>query len=194
LRKVILLMHVSLDGFVQGKNDWEMDWITYNEEMEQYSREILSTVDTVLWGRATYLGMEEYWTTVPSNPASTKYEIDHAHWLENTTKIVFSSSLDQVEWKNARIVKVNMAEEISMLKQQTGKDIIIIGSPRFAHALTQLGLIDEYRININPVVIGDGLPLFKDVSERINLNLVGTKIFDCGVVGLVYQTDKQGFK
>jgi dihydrofolate reductase len=191
MRKVILLMHVSLDGFVQGQNDWEMDWITYDEELEKYSKDILSTVDTVLWGRGTYLGMQQYWTSVPSNPSATNHEIDHSHWLENTTKIVFSKSLDQVEWKNSRIVKENIAEEISILKQQTGKDMIIIGSPRFAHTLMQLGLIDEYRINVNPVVIGGGLPLFKDISDRINLKLVGNKTFNSGVVGLVYQSDKQ---
>jgi dihydrofolate reductase len=191
MRKVILYMHVSLDGFVQGPNDWDLSFISYNEELEKDSKDVLSTVDTVLWGRPTYLGMQEYWTTVPANPSSSQHEIDHAHWIENTSKIVFSKTLEKVEWKNSRLVKENIAEEISKLKQQPGKDMIILGSPSLAQTFMQLGLIDEYRLNVNPVVLGSGKPLFKDIKDKINLKLVKSKTLKTGVVSLVYQLENK---
>jgi dihydrofolate reductase len=190
MRKLKLFMHVSLDGFVQGPNDWEIDWIKYDGELEKFAKESLSTVDTVLWGRVTYQGMENYWPTVTSNPSSTQHEIDHANWLDNTLKIVFSKSLEKVEWKNTRLVKENIADEITHLKQQPGKDMIIIGSPRFAHNLMELGLIDEFLITLQPVIIGSGLPLFKDIKDRVNLKLIEQKTLSLGVVCLHYQTEK----
>jgi dihydrofolate reductase len=191
MRKVILFMHVSLDGFVQGADDWDLNWISYDEELEQYAKETLSTVDTVLWGRGTYQGMQQYWPSVPSNPSASQHEIEHAHWIGNTTKLVFSKTLDKVEWSNSRLVKDNIAEEITNLKQQSGKDMIILGSPRLAHTLMSLGLIDEYRINVNPVVLGVGLPLFKNLKDRINLKLVENKTLNSGVVGLIYKLEKK---
>ena len=188
MRKVSLLMHVSLDGFVQGPNEWEMDWISYDEELEKYAKDILNTVDTVMWGRVTYEGMAAYWPTVSANPSSSKYEIDHAQWLDNTLKIIFSKSLTKVEWSNSRLVHDHIADEVAELKRQPGKDMIIIGSPRLAHTFMQLGLIDEYRINVNPVVLGGGVPLFKDIRDRIKLKLLDSKNFRSGVVGLHYQT------
>jgi dihydrofolate reductase len=187
MRKVILFMHASLDGFVAGPNG-EMDWIIYDEELQNYATEVHRTVDTVLYGRMTYQMMAGFWSNLPESLLGSKYHVEHARWLENATKIAFSKSLDQVEWKNSRLVKENIAEEISTLKQQSGKDMIIIGSARFAQSLMRLGLIDEYRINVNPVVLGGGIPLFKDVANRIHLKLEKANTFNTGVVGLVYQT------
>lgn len=187
MRKVILFMHASLDGFVAGPNG-EMDWIIYDEELQNYAKEVHSNVDTVLYGRVTYQMMAGFWSNPPENLLDSKYHVEHAHWLENATKIAFSKSLDRVEWKNSRLIKENIAEEISTLKKQSGKDMIIIGSASFAHSLMKLGLIDEYRINVNPVVLGGGIPLFKDVADRIHLKLEKANTFNTGVVGLVYQT------
>ncbi len=179
-------MHVSLDGFVQGPDDWDLNWITYDEELEKYSKEILSSVDTVLWGRQTYLGMQQYWNSVPGNLESSQHEIEHASWLERTLKVVFSTTLDQAEWANSQLVKENVREEIVRLKEQPGNDLIIIGSPRFAHTVMELGLVDEYHLNINPVVLGEGVPLFTD-NGLIKLKLTGNRLFDSGVVGLTYE-------
>jgi dihydrofolate reductase len=190
MRKVILFMHVSLDGLVQGANDWDINWIAYDEELEKYAKDNLSTVDTVLWGRGTHLGMQQYWTSVPSNPEASQGDIEHAKWIDKTTKIVFSTTLENTDWNNSRLVKENIAEEITNLKQQPGKDIIILGSPKFAHSLMQLGLIDEYRINVNPIVLGDGLALFKDLNDRIKLKLIENKTLNSGVICLVYQLEK----
>jgi dihydrofolate reductase len=191
MRNVISLMHVSLDGFVAGPNG-EMDWIAIDEEMYSDVADLVSTVDTALYGRVTYHGMESYWPTVPANPASTKEERRHAHWVENVQKIVFSTTLESVGWNNTRLVKANVAEEIARLKQQPGKNLMIFGSPTLTHTFIQLGLIDEYRITVNPVVLGSGIPLFKDVREQIALKLLASKTFRSGVVGLHYRGVSDG--
>ncbi|MXQ52900.1 dihydrofolate reductase family protein [Shimazuella alba] len=190
MRKVVLYMHTSLDGCVEGSSPWDISWISYNHELEKYAEEVLSNVDTVLWGRTTFLGMQQYWTSVPDNPGSSEHEINHSKWLENTTKIAFSKTLEKVDWKNSRLVKENIAEEIMKLKQQSGKDMIIIGSPVLAQSLMQLDLIDEYRLTVNPVILGSEKPLFKDIPHKMDLRLVDSRVFDSGVVGLTYQRNK----
>lgn len=187
MRKVVLFLHMSLDGFVQGTNDWDIGWVAYNEELEKYAKEVTSTADTILWGRTTYHGMQQYWPTIPANPASSPHEIEHARWLDNTLKVVFSRTLDQVEWTNTKLVKSDIAEEIAALKQQPGRDILILGSPRLAHLFMELGLIDEYRLTVSPVVLGNGLPLFRNVADRINLKLLQSQTFQSGALGLHYQ-------
>ena len=136
MRKVILFMHISLDGFAAGPNG-ELDWISYDEELEKYAEDLVSTVGAPLYGRVTYQMMESYWPTVLTNPSSTKHDIDHAHWIENIPKIVFSKSLEKVEWNNTRLIKDNIAEEISKLKQQPGKDLVIFGSPGLAQTFIE---------------------------------------------------------
>lgn len=185
VRKLMLYMHVSLDGFVQGEQDWDINWITYNEELEKYADESFSTVDTVLWGRGTYLGMQQYWTKVPDD--ASDHDKAHSVWINKTQKVVISTTLAQADWNNSLLIKENAAEEVRKLKHQDGRDMVIIGSPRLAHSLMKDNLIDEFRINVNPVVLGKGLPLFKDVEQRIPLELVQNRTFDCGVAGLIYQ-------
>ena len=187
MRKVILFLHSSLDGFVEGPNgEMDIGWVAYNEELEKHAKEILSTVDTVLWGRGTYQMMENYWTSVPSNPTASEHEVEHAKWIEDTQKIVFSTTLEKTEWNNSRLVKENIEEEIINLKELPGNDIIILGSPRFAHRLMELNLIDVLKITISPVIIGSGLPLFNEVKYSRNLSLVENKTFNSGVIGLTY--------
>lgn len=179
-------MHVSLDGFVGGPNG-EMDWIEIGEEILRDVTELLADVDTSLYGRVTYQMMESYWPRVPSNPASTRDEIEHAHWVEKISKVVFSRTLEKVEWNNTRLIKENIAEEIAKMKALSGKNMMIFGSPRLSHTFMELGLIDEYRINVNPVILGRGIPLFKDVKHRTRLKLLASKRFPSGVVGVHYQ-------
>lgn len=189
MRKLVLFLHSSLDGFVEGPNgEMDIGWVSYDSDLEQHAKEILSTADTVIWGRGTYQMMHSYWPTVPSNPSASQYEQNHAEWIEKTAKIVFSTTLEKVEWNNSRLVKEDIEEEINNLKQQSGKDMVILGSPRFAHHLMQLDLIDEYKITVSPVLIGKGLPLFHGLNEKINLKLIENKTFDSGAIGLVYQT------
>lgn len=189
MRKVILFMHLSLDGFAAGPKG-ELDWISYDEELEKYAEGIVSTVGAALYGRVTYQMMESHWPTVLTNPASTKHDIDHAHWIENISKVVFSKSLEKVDWNNTRLIKDNIAEEVSKLKQQPGKDLVIFGSPGLAETFMKLDLIDGYRLTVNPVVLGSGKPLFRDIKDKVNLKLVETKTFNSGVVGLHYETKR----
>jgi dihydrofolate reductase len=187
-RKVISLMHVSLDGFTAGPNG-ELEWAIVDEEGYRDVADLLRTVDTALYGRVTYQMMESSWPTVLTDPASTKDELHHAHWVEKVHKIVFSRTLESVTWNNTRLVKENIAEEIAKLKQLPGKDLMIFGSPSIVHTLTQRGLIDEYRLSVNPVVLGGGIPLFKDIDDRIDLKLLEAKTFHSGVVGLHYRKE-----
>ncbi|SDE66781.1 Dihydrofolate reductase [Paenibacillus sp. UNCCL117] len=191
MRKLVLFLHASLDGFVEGPNGkMDIGWVSYDADLEKHAKEILSTADTVIWGRETYQMMHGYWPSVPSNPSASQHERNHAEWIEKTAKIVFSTTLEKVEWNNSRLVKEDVEEEIRNLKQQPGKDMVILGSPRFAHYLIQLGLIDEYKITVSPVLIGSGLPLFQGLKEKINLKLIENKTFDSGAIGLVYQAVK----
>ena len=189
MRKLVLFLHASLDGFVEGpKGAMDIGWVSYDADLEKHAKEILSTADTVLWGRGTYQLMHSYWPSVPSNPSASQYALEHAEWIEKTAKIVFSTTLDKVEWNNSRLVKEDVEEEIKHLKQQSGKDMVVLGSPRLAHYLMQLDLIDEYKITVSPVLIGSGLPLFQGLKEEINLKLIENKTFDSGAIGLIYQT------
>jgi dihydrofolate reductase len=189
MRKVISLIHLSLDGFAAGPND-ELDWISYDDELEQSAHSLHALTDAVIWGRRTYEGMAGYWLTVPGNPASTPAELEHARWLDNATKIVVSRTLDRVAWgdaQNTALIKDNIAEEINKIKQEPGKDIWFLGSTMLAQTFMQLDLIDEYRININPIVLGRGKPLFANVTREFPLRLLEAKTFTSGVVALRYE-------
>ncbi len=193
MRKVISLIHLSLDGFASGPND-ELDWISYDSELEQDAHSFHDFTDAVIWGRRTYEGMASYWLTIPGNPDSTPAELEHARWLDNATKIVVSGTLERIEWNNTPntvLIKENIAEEINKIKQQPGKDIWFLGSTMLAQTFMQLDLIDEYRININPVVLGHGKPLFAGVTRQFPLKLLGTKTFKSGVVSLRYEPDRK---
>jgi dihydrofolate reductase len=191
MRKVIALMHISLDGFTAGPNG-ELEWARVDEETYAYVADLLRTVDTALYGRTTYQMMESYWPTVPADPSSTEADRQHAHWVEDVNKVVFSTTLEKAEWNNTRLVRGNVAEEIAQLTRQPGRDLMIFGSPQLTHTFIQLGLINEYRLTINPVVLGKGIPLFKDVKERLALELLASKTFRSGVVGLHYRKGADG--
>ncbi|HEX6121675.1 MAG TPA: dihydrofolate reductase family protein [Ktedonobacterales bacterium] len=192
MRRVISLIHLSLDGFAAGPND-ELDWIAYDDELERDAHSLHALTDAVIWGRRTYELMASYWLTVPGNPESTPAEREHARWLENATKIVVSRTLERVEWGDAQntvLIKDDIAEEITKLKQQPGKDIWFLGSIALAQTFMQLDLIDEYRININPTVLGRGKPLFAGVTRAFPLKLLESKRFASGVVALRYEPDR----
>jgi dihydrofolate reductase len=189
MRRVIFLIHLSLDGFASGPND-ELDWIAYDEELEQYAHSMQDRTDAVIWGRRTYEGMASYWLTVPGDPASTPAALEHARFLDKATKIVVSRTLNRIAWGNTTntvLIKDNIAEEINRIKQQPGKDIWFLGSTMLAQTFMQLDLIDEYRININPSVLGSGKPLFAGVTRQIPLRLLESKTLKSGVVALCYE-------
>lgn len=183
MRKVIVSNLMSLDGFFEGPNH-ELDWFVVDEEFFEYARDMLRGVDTILFGRKTYQHMADYW---PSAPAE-----EIADQMNNLPKIVFSRTLESAEWQNSTLVKNDAVAEISKLKQLPGKDMVILGSASLASFLLQRGLIDEYRVILNPVLLGSGSPLFQDVNQRLRLKLSRTKLFGSGVVVLYYQSASPG--
>jgi dihydrofolate reductase len=186
MRQIISLMHVSLDGFAAGPNG-EMDWIVYDNAIFRDAIDLASTASAAIYGRVTYEMMAGYWPTVLENPDATPDERHHAEWVENIPKIVVSRTLEQANWHNTRLIRDNVAAALGDLKQQPGGDMIIFGSPRTTHLLARLGLVDAYHLNISPVTIGAGTPLFEPGQPRAKLELTRTKPFDCGVIGLHYQ-------
>ncbi len=185
---MILFMVYSLDGFVGGSKG-ELDWESRDEEASrQLIPELLSTVDTMLLGRVLFQGFQQAWPAMASNPSSPKELVDFAHWIEDTPKVVFSRTLEKVEWKNSRLVSVknddDIAKEVTNLRPQAGGDMVVFGGARFAQTLSQLGLVDEYRLKLQPVTLGSGLPLFK---SRVGLKLMRSQAFKSGSVALYYR-------
>lgn len=192
MRKIISLIHLSLDGFASGPND-ELDWIAYDKELESYAHSMQDKTDSVIWGRRTYEGMASYWLTVPADPNSDAAALEHAHFLENATKIVVSRSLDKIEWPGEGpkvLIKDNIADEINKIKQQPGKDIWFLGSTKLAQTFMQHDLIDEYRFNINPSILGEGKPFFADVNRKIALNLLEVRKLNSGVILTRYEPQR----
>ncbi len=190
MRKIITTTWVSLDGFIAGPNG-EMDWVMVDEEMGKYEDGAVSAADTLLLGRVTYQSFAGSWPYVPDNPNADPAEKEYARKLNAMRKIVFSRTLDSVEWNNSSLLKEVVPEEITRLKQEPGRDMLIYGSASVVQALTNYGLIDEYQVLVHPVVLGGGKALFQDVKERRKLKLVKTKTFPTGVMGLYYQLDKE---
>jgi dihydrofolate reductase len=184
MRKVIMQIELTLDGFYAGPNE-EFDWFTLDPEAWQFSFGLLSQIDSVLLGRKNYEGFASYWPTVATNPEASETDLAFSRWLDAVPKVVFSKTLDKVEWKNSRLIKDNLAEEVAKLKAQPGKDILIMNSASVAQACIQHGLLDEYWLTMHPVTLGSGLALFKD---RVNLKLLSTKVFDSGQVFVHYAT------
>src|SRR5882672_9043156 len=170
MRRLIAAINMTLDGFCDHTA------MIADEEIHQHYNELLSNADTLLYGRITYQLMESYWPTVVKSPTGIKPTDEFAVLIDNISKIVFSRTLENVDWKNSKLKKEVIKEEILELRQQAGKDILA-GSPSLIVALTQLDLIDEYQLSVQPTILGNGLPLFKNVKDRVNLKLLKTKTF-----------------
>ena len=184
MRKLIAAINMTLDGFCDHTA------MIADDEIHQHYNELLSNADTLLYGRITYQLMESYWPSVVKNPTGNKPMDEFAVIIDNISKIVFSRTLKNVDWKNTKLKKEVIKEEVLELKQQAGKNILV-GSPSLIVALAQLDLIDEYQLGVQPIVLGSGLPLFKNVKDRINLKLLKTKTFGCGAVTLYYEPTKK---
>lgn len=182
MRKIIVSNYITIDGFFAGPNG-ELDWFVWDDEMAKFSIDQLKTMDTILLGRVTYQLFADYWPT----PAAYRENPIIAPVMNDLPKIVFSRTLDRVEWNNSRLVKDNIAEEIAQLKQQPGKDMVIFGSGSIVSAFAKLGMIDVYRLIVNPVVLGRGKLLFKGLDDNLKLKLLDAKAFSNGNVLLCYQ-------
>jgi dihydrofolate reductase len=174
---------VTLNGFFEGPEPWSIDWHNADAEFNDFSIEQLNTIGTILFGRKTYQGMANYWPT----PAAVEADPVVAGAMNSLPKIVFSRTLQTADWNNSRLIKDNIAEEITRLKQEPGKDLALFGSANLMSTLMKLNLIDEHRVMVNPVVLGSGTSLFQGVDGRLNLKLDNARTFKSGNVLLTYQ-------
>lgn len=186
MRKIIYWVHASIDGFVAGPGG-EFDWPVVGPELFAYSNAINEQVDTLMYGRVVWDGMAAYWPTADVDPATTD---DHARsfapFWRRTPKVVVSRTLEKASW-DARVIGRNLAEEVSELKRRPGKDILLTGGAEVAASLTGLGLLDDYRIVIHPVVLGGGPRLFLEPKDRLGMKLIDSRTFDSSTVLLRYE-------
>lgn len=179
MRRIIAQEMVTIDGYFAGP-EGELDWFVWDEVMRDVSREMLTRVDTILFGRVTYEMMAAYWpTAADEDPAIAKA-------MNSLPKIVFSQSLKTADWHNTRIIREIVPAEILGMKQEKGKDLVIYGSGRLVSSLAAQNLIDEYRLIVNPVVLGRGRTLFAGLRERIPMKLQDTEVLGSGNVLLRY--------
>lgn len=173
---------MSLDGFIEGANH-TIDWHNVDAEFNEFAYEQLNSVDTLIFGRKTYNLMVSYWPT----PTALTNDPVIANQMNSKPKIVFSKTMEKAEWNNTLLIKGNVAAEIKKLKRLQGKDLIIFGGADLASTFRQLDLIDEYRVMVNPIVLGQGTPYFKQATGQLNLKLIKTRTFNSGNVLLCYE-------
>jgi len=176
-------MNMTLDGFCDHTA------MMADEEIHDHYSELLRSGGAVLYGRITFQLME-YWLTVLKEPTGNRSMDEFAIAIDNIPKIVFSRTLKNIEWKSARLATKDLKEEVLELRQQAGKDIFV-GSPGLIVSLSRMDLIDEYQLGVQPTVVGSGLPLFKNITDRIDLKLLKTKTFGCGALMLYYERIKK---
>ncbi|MEJ7681862.1 MAG: dihydrofolate reductase family protein [Segetibacter sp.] len=191
MRKIIVSMNVTLDGFMAGP-DCELDWHfkCWTKDMGEALCRQLSQADTILLGRITYSAMAKYWPSKINDPSLRGEDFAFADMMNNYFKIVFSGTLTNPVWNNSKPVNGNFKDEITALKKQPGKDMIVYGSGKLVNALMHFSLVDEYQLWVHPVILGKGKLLFSHLHERLDIKLVNSKTFSSGVILLHYQTIK----
>jgi dihydrofolate reductase len=183
MRKIIASEFYTIDGLISDPDE-KLEWVLndFSKDVGEYEDSLYKDADTLLLGRITYKIFEEYW---PSDAVPAE-EADMANMINNYKKIVFSRTIDSVTWNNSVLMKKINPDEIKELKQQDGKNMLIIGSAQIVREFSRLGLIDEYHLLLHPVVLGAGKPLFNHFDKSQKLKLAETKTFTNGVVGLFY--------
>ncbi len=182
MRKLKLQVQITVDGFIAGPNG-EMDWTVrdWDVELKHYVGEITRPVDCIVLGRKLAQGFIPYWASHPEQEGAEKFN--------STPKVVFTKTLEESIWPDTTLAKGDLVEEITRLKTMDGKDIIAYGGASFVSALIKHGLIDEYHFFVNPVAIGTGLPIFRELDTRLSLSLVNATTFACGIVVLKYRSN-----
>ena len=181
MRKIVLFNLMTLDGYFEGENA-DISWHNVDEEFNDFAIAQLKTAHVLLFGRKTYELMAGYWPT----EAAIKDDPVVADLMNRIDKIVFSKSLEKAEWNHTRLVRENVLDEVKKLKSIPGKDVFIFGSADLSSTLIDHDLIDEFRIMINPLILGNGTPMFKNITMKIGLQLLKTKVFGNGNVLLNY--------
>ena len=192
MRKIIATEFYTLDGLMSDPKD-QMDWVldNFDPELGKYEDDVYETADTLLLGRVTYKIFESFWPNAATNPETPEGDRAMAQVINKITKIVFSKTLDKVEWENSKLVNEINPEKILNMKQEQGKNMLLVGSANIVQQMTNLGLIDEFHFVVHPVILGTGKPLFKEIKERHNLKFLDTKKYKNGVVLLTYQLAEQ---
>jgi len=188
-RQLILSAHTSLEGFVAGPNG-ELDGFDKAEENLEFVCNLTEEADAALFGRNSFQLLDSYWPTARDHPGVTKGAIDYSNWYNKAQKIIISKTIPATNLSNTTIIRENIAEEIIKIKEQPGKDILIFGSPSASQSLMQLDLIDRYWIFINPILFGNGIPLFSGLNDKIKLKLLTTKQLSNGEIAIHYAVDK----
>ncbi|MEO8609228.1 MAG: dihydrofolate reductase family protein [Chloroflexota bacterium] len=186
MRKVILQIDVTLDGF-SAASDGSLDWVTADEAMNREATDLLDTVDTILLGRVAYQAFVAYWPFADMNESTTAGRITRQ--LNEATKIVFSKTLQQVEWgtwNNAQLIHDNIPQAITDMKALPGKNLLLYAGAKIISTFIRSDLIDEYRLRIHPVLLGQGQPLFQGIDNHLDLKLIRTQPYKNGAVLLEY--------
>ena len=179
MRKIIYMVHVSLDGYIEGP-DGEFDWPVVGPELSAYAIGLNDRVDTLLYGRVVWDMMSAFWPYAESM-SDDEHDLRFAPIWRETPKVVFSRTLEKADW-NTRVISDNLAEEVAEMKRRPGKDLLLTGGSDLAATLTGLGRIDEYHIIVQPVVLGGGKPLFAAAKERLGMRLLDSRTFDSQTV------------
>jgi dihydrofolate reductase len=186
MRKLKLQMQMSVDGFVAGPNG-ELDWMTWDwdDKIKKYVNDLIDSVDTILLGRKMTPGFVSYWTNVIADPENHEYPF--ARKMVDIPKVVFTKTLKKSEWENTEIANGDLTQEIKTLKNKKGKDIIVYGGAGFVSSLLKEGVIDEYYFFVNPAIIGDGMTISGKINSHLNLKMIRSIPFDCGIVVHQYE-------
>ena len=185
MRKLIVFNHVSLDGYFVDANGG-MSWAKSDHNDAEWNAFVAENAKgdgPLLFGRVTYELMASYWPT----PIADHHDPIVAERMNNLPKVVFSRTLDEASWKNTKLVKGDLASEIRKMKKEPGEGMAILGSGTIVSQLAQEGLIDEYQIVVNPIILGKGRTMFDGVKEKLNLKLTKTRAFGNGNVFLCYE-------
>lgn len=186
MRHLIFFMHTSLDGFVAGPNG-EMDWIKFDDALFDFVGTMTDKADTALYGRVTYEMMQGYWPHAGEQPNASKHDKEHSAWYNKVSKVVLSKTITDAGLQNTKVISDELSLNINELKQQNGKNILIFGSPGASQSLLKQDLIDEFWLFVNPIILGQGMPLFKNITGTTKLKLIESKTFECGVIALHYE-------
>ena len=192
MRNVVLWIGMSLDGFTSGPNE-RLDWLVPHAttpEAQAIFRRLRERSDTVLVGRVNYEGFLGYWPKVKDDPKASPNDVAISRWLDDVPKVVFSRTLREVKWKNARLARGSAADEVAALKGAPGKDIIIQNSTRLAQSLLAAGLVDELQMMVVPVVLGSGRALFSGLPHQIDLGPADLTRFDDGTFAVRYRVTR----
>lgn len=184
MRNLILSVHMSLDGFVCGPNG-EMDWIHVDDDLFNYIVNLTNRSDAAIYGRVTFQMMDAYWPTAAEQPNASKHDIDHSTWYNRVEKYVLSNTLTTSN-PNVTVLSGDIATKIKEIKSQPGESLLMFGSPSAAHSLMQFDLVDELWIFVNPIILGEGKPIFINFGQPKKLELIESQTFASGIIELHY--------